>query len=90
MSRSTKTGDEVPSGVKHETDEATSIVVQEPEITVTKSLLTTCHQISKLQPITDLFLWNVECEDLTQNEVPIMSRNAKLLTLWKCHLPQSF
>ena len=57
---------------------------------MTKSLLSTCHQISEIQPITDLFLWSVECDDLTANEVPIMSRNTKSLTLWKCQLPVDF
>ena len=67
------------------------IYISYPDEAVTQSLLTTCHNISRHQPVTDLYLWGVECRDLPAAvEAPIMSRNARSLWLSLCDLPVRF
>ena len=56
---------------------------------VTNSLLTTCFKISEKQPVTDLLMEEVRCEDLTV-KAPIMSSKAVSLNLIRCILPVSY
>ena len=48
-----------------------------------KSLLLTCCEISKCQPVTHLMINNVECEDLTPAEAPVLSRNVQAVSVYK-------
>ena len=63
--------------------------VSNPYESVTKSLLTTCHNILEKQPITDLYLARVRCEDLTV-KAPTMSSKAASLIIHQCALPVSY
>ena len=77
---------------EHDADQPEcGIYINEPDEVVAQSLLTTCHNISKHQPLTDLDMQHVICRDLPSVvEVPIMSGNARSLTLVKCDLPVRF
>ena len=57
---------------------------------VMKSLLSTCRTISEHQAVTDLFMWKIECSDVTEAEAPILSRNIQSLYIRYCYLPSSF
>ena len=52
-----------------------------------KSLFTTCRRISERQPVTDLQILGLNCDNLTNVEVPIMSKNTRSLLLIQCNLP---
>ena len=67
------------------------IEIDKPDEAVTQSLLTTCHNISRHQPLTDLRMNSVRCRDLPAAvEAPIMSRNARSLRLREYDLPVRF
>ena len=52
-----------------------------------KSLLNTIHRISQLQPISDLWIYSINCEDVENIEVFKMSNKAQSIHLWNCILP---
>ena len=64
--------------------------IYDPDGIVTKSLLSKCRTISKHQEVTDLWMWNVRCDDATEAETPILSRNIRSLYIYYCKLPLSF
>ena len=46
---------------------------------VTKNVMSLCHQISRDQEVTDLWLQRVTCSQLTAAEAPILSRSLQSL-----------
>ena len=75
-----------------ESEEAPDCVlwIQKPDAAATKSLLSTCWEISKRQPVTHLSIRDVTCEDLTPAEAPALSRNIQAICVLNCDLPTSF
>ena len=57
-----------------------------PNEAVTNSILTKCHMISTHQAVTDMYMKNVRCHDMTTAQVPML-RNVKSLCLDTCDLP---
>ena len=66
-----------------------AMYIDTPYKTVTKSLLSTCWAISEHQAVTDLLMGNVYCDDATEAEAPILSRNIRSLHISFCKLPSS-
>ena len=67
------------------------MVVTSPGRAITKSLFSTISNISQLQPVTDIWMSGVSCEELTPEEQLILSEKAR--SLWfdePCKLPVSF
>ena len=64
--------------------------IQKPDAASTKSLLSTCCEISKRQPVTHFMIDGVKCEDLTPAEAPALSRNVQTVVFDNCYLPTSF
>ena len=67
--------------------------VMNPDESVTKSLLKTCHMISEHQAVTDLEMHDVRCESSTAEELPLIrahARSARLVNLIRCALPMSY
>ena len=64
-----------------------AICIVSPDPSVTKSLLTACRTISQHQPITDLCIEELLCDDITEIDVFTMGRNAVSLRLESCSLP---
>ena len=67
-----------------------AMFIFKPNETVTKSLLCKCRTISEHQAVTDLVMFKVYCDDATEAEVPILSRNIRSLYIYSCHLSPSF
>ena len=67
-----------------------AMFLHRPNVTVTKSLLSTCRTISEHQAVTDLWMFHVDCDDATEAEAPILSRNIQSLYIFCCKLPSSF
>ena len=65
------------------------VIIIVPDENVTNSLLTTCFKISEKQPIADLWMEAVRCDDLTV-KAPTMSSRAVSFVLVKCILPVSY
>ena len=64
-----------------------AIVIREPHQSVGQSLLAACRTICQHQPVTDLWIWKLVCDDVTEPDVFNMSRNAVSLVLSFCRLP---
>ena len=58
-----------------------------PNPTTAKNLFSVCRKISERQPITDLQILGLNCDNLTSAEAPIMSKHARSLLLIQCNLP---
>ena len=58
----------------------------------TKKLLATCCRISRKQPVSDLYLYDVTCEDFTDhiNDTIRMSNKVRSLSIDECVLPEPF
>ena len=88
--------EEEMSDPKHTEKEAEmlecAIVIYKPDEAVVNSLLSTCCQISQYQPVTDLCVWEIRCEndDFAAAEALVMSRESQSLTLYDCVLPAAF
>ena len=67
-----------------------TMYINMPNETVTKSLLSKCRKISEYQPVTDLWIQGVRCDDATEVEAPILSRNIQSLLIGLCKLSSSF
>ena len=65
------------------------IYIYHPDETVTKNLLSKCRMISKHQPVTDLWMRNVDYHGLTEAEAPTLS-HLQSLCLHSCNLSTSF
>ena len=67
------------------------MVVTSPDRAITKSLFSTISTISQLQPVTDIWLSGVSCEEVTQEEQLILSKKARSIRFDEpCKLPMSF
>ena len=66
------------------------MVITSPHKDVTESLFLTINRITELQPVTDLFLESVSCEELAPEQRPIISKNARSICFKQCKLPLSF
>ena len=66
------------------------LCIHKPDAAALKSLLSTCCEISKRQPVTHLSIRDVTCEDLTPAEAPALSRNIQAICVLNCDLPTSF
>ena len=64
-----------------------AIAIWEPHPSVAQSLLTACHTICQHQPVTDLYIERLECDNVAEPEVFTMSKNAVSLRLPDCRLP---
>ena len=64
-----------------------AIAISRPDPSVAQSLLTACHTICQHQPVTDLWIEELECDDVTEADVFNMSRNTVSLVLDMCRLP---
>ena len=53
----------------------------------TRNVLSTCRRISEHQPVTDLQILGLNCDNLTNVEAPIMSKHTRSLLLIQCSLP---
>ena len=62
----------------------------EPDEIVTKSLLSKCRMISEHQAVTDLWIGGVRCDDATEAEAPLLSRNIQSLYINHCQFLSSF
>ena len=87
--------EDVQCDIQHKVQEADEpeccIYIEEPDGAVAQSLFTTCHNISRHRPVTDLHMWEVKCGDLPAAvEVPVISGNAQSLWLCLCDLPVRF
>ena len=67
-----------------------ALFIQEPDAAAMKNLLSTCCEISKLQPVTHLCISSATCEDLTPAEAPALSRNVQDVFVTDCHFPMIF
>ena len=56
--------------------------IKKPEPAIRKALFSACREISRRQPVSDLWIQKVNGDDLTAAEAPIMSRNARSLWIW--------
>ena len=52
-----------------------------------EGLLNTIRRISKLQPISDLSMFDINCENLPNTDVFYMSNKCRSIVLWDCVLP---
>ena len=66
------------------------MIVKSPYRAVTKSLFSTISTISQLQPVTDIVMTDVSCEELAPEEQPIISEKARSIWFSECKLPMSF
>ena len=66
------------------------LLVWKPESAAIKSLLSTCCEISKSQPVTHFMINGVKCDDLTPEEALVLSRNVQVVSIVNCFLPTSF
>ena len=64
--------------------------IHKPDAAAVKSLLSTCCEISKRQPVTHLMINEVTCKDVTPPEAPALSRNVQAICVVNCDLPISF
>ena len=64
--------------------------IQKPDAAAIKSLLLTCWEISKRQPVTHLIIDDVTCEDMTHTEVLALSRNVQVVCVMDCYFPVIF
>ena len=67
-----------------------TIEILHPHPAIAKTILTTCHEINRYQPVTDLTIDRTRCQDVTASETPIMSDNARALSLGMSDLPATF
>ena len=58
-----------------------------PNPTTAKDLFSVCRRISEHQPVTDLQIMGLNCDNFTNVEVPVMSKNTRSLLLIQCDLP---
>ena len=64
--------------------------IEHPARELTKGLFSTWRKLSKLQPVTDLFLKEVRSKDLSEQEVPVLSKNVHSLWVMDSELPAAF
>ena len=67
-----------------------SLFITEPDSTVTGDLLSVCHKISQYQEVTTVWMEGVCCDNLTAEQQPIISRNARSIYFIRCKFPLSF
>ena len=65
--------------------------IRRPDRAVTKRLFSTINRISQHQPVTDLWMGEVSCEEeLEPDQQPIFSEKARSIGICHCKLPMSF
>ena len=57
--------------------------------TYAEDLLNTIHRIGQLQPISDLWIHSINCEEPANTNVFKMSTKARSIHLWNCVLPST-
>ena len=67
-----------------------AIKILSPKSQATKGLLATCRKISEYQPLTDFWLKEVKCNDLSEADVPIVNKEAHSVLIDKSELPTTF
>ena len=65
-----------------------TMYIYRPDKAVSDTLLSICSEVSRLQALTDLIIFGVNCGDAT--ETPILSRNIQSLDVLSCHLSRTF
>ena len=66
------------------------LAIGEPDAAATKSLLSACCEISKLQPVYRLLMTDVYCNDLAPTDLLTISKNARSVHITHCYLPMHF
>ena len=69
--------------------ECTMYVCYPDEVAVSNILQTVCN-ISNYQRVTNLFMYDIDCTNLTAAEAPILSTNTQTLVLYSCDLHESY
>ena len=82
-----KTDKDINQGSK---EEVAMIGIENPARELTKGLFSTWRKLSELQPVTDLFMKEVRSKDLTEQEVPMLSKNVHSLWIIDCEFPRLF
>ena len=67
-----------------------AMFIHRPEERVTKNLVCKCRTISEHQAVTDFHIYRVHCDDATEAEALILSRNIQSLNISDCKLSSSF
>ena len=80
-----RTKQEVRKGTKE-----CAIKLRSPKSQATKGLLATCRKISEYQLLTDVWLKEVKCNDLSEADVPIVNKEAHSVLIDKSELPTTF
>ena len=63
-----------------------TLVIKSPYAEVTNSLLLTCQQISKIQAIVDMEMYNIICKYHSESDIFNLSENIKSLQVQRCSL----
>ena len=71
-------------------EDVAMIGIENPARELTKGLFSTWRKLSELQPVTDLFMKEVRSKDLTEQEVPMLSKNVHSLWVIDCEFPTLF
>ena len=71
-------------------EDVAMIGIENPARELTKGLFSTWRKLSELQPVTDLFMKEVRSKDLTEQEVPMLSKNVHSLWVIDCEFPRLF
>ena len=78
---------DINQGIKQE---IAMVGIEKPARVVTKGLFSTWRMLSELHPLTDLWMREVRSQELTEQEVPVLSRNVSSLWIIDSELPVAF